>query len=66
MGGVNDGIVAVSSATYGTFRGCIPADHMGEGGATIGGALPVPDPQSGFNYLDFYIGVAQDLAAQGY
>jgi triacylglycerol lipase len=66
VGGVNDGIVAVSSATYDTFRGCIPADHMGEAGGTVGGALAVPDPQTGFNYVDFYLGIAQDLAAQGY
>jgi triacylglycerol lipase len=66
VGGINDGIVAVSSATYDTFRGCIPVDHMGEAGGTVGGALAVPDPNTGYNYLDFYVGVAQDLAARGY
>jgi len=52
----NDGLVTVASAKYGTFRGCMPADHADEVGA-----FPFPR----FDYLRFIRNRAFDLAAKG-
>ena len=58
----SDGMVSVASAKWGTFRGCIPADHydvIGQIGHTA------RDGQSGFDAPLFYRWVASDLASQG-
>ncbi len=47
----NDGLVPVSSARWGTFLGCVPADHFDEVGQI---AELVADPVSGFDHLDLY------------
>jgi triacylglycerol esterase/lipase EstA (alpha/beta hydrolase family) len=57
-----DGQVAVASAKWGTFRGCIPADHydvVGQIGHTTW------DPVTGFDAPRFYAYVATDLAGRG-
>ncbi|HUU02287.1 MAG TPA: triacylglycerol lipase [Myxococcota bacterium] len=58
--GDNDGMVPVSSAPWGDYRGTIPADHFDE----IGQVLGVTGPN--FDHLEFYLGVAEDLAAAGH
>ncbi len=58
----SDGMVSVASAKWGTFRGCIPADHYDVIGQ-IGHFTR--DGQSGFDAPRFYRWVASDLAAQG-
>lgn len=58
--GDNDGMVPVSSAPWGDYRGTIPADHFDE----IGQVLGVTGPN--FDHLEFYLGVAEDLAASGH
>lgn len=47
----NDGLVPVSSARWGTFLGCVPADHFDEVGQI---AELIADPISGFDHLDLY------------
>lgn len=63
---VNDGVVAVESAKWGSFRGCLPVDHFNEIGSTDLGPLADPDPQTGFDLAGFYLGVARDLAQRGF
>jgi triacylglycerol lipase len=58
----SDGMVAVESAKWGNFRGCLPADHydvIGQIGHTT------RDPQTGFDAPFFYQYVASDLAGRG-
>ncbi len=52
----NDGLVRVESAKWGTFRGCIPADHADEVGAFPNGKFP---------HVDFLRRRAFELAATG-
>lgn len=59
----NDGMVRVSSAKWGRFRGCIPADHLDEVGQVKDSGA---DPHTGFDHLRFYRNLAFDLAAQGF
>ena len=47
----NDGLVTVASARWGTFLGCIPADHADE----IGHVLDVGNLVSGFDHRRFYL-----------
>jgi triacylglycerol lipase len=59
----NDGMVTVENAKWGTFRGCVPADHLAEvGEPRLNGA----NKHTGFDHIRFYRNVAFDLAAQGY
>ena len=53
----NDGLVSVESARYGHFRGCVPADHLGEIG--VFGSV-------GWDHVAFYRGVAEMLEAEVY
>jgi triacylglycerol lipase len=58
----SDGMVSVASAKWGTFRGCLPADHydvIGQIGHTT------RDPLTGFDAPRFYRWLAADLAAKG-
>lgn len=59
----NDGLVPVGSARWGTFLGCVPADHMEEicqfAGAKPGGGNP-------FDCHLFYRQLADWIVAQGY
>ncbi len=59
----NDGLVLVSSAKWGNFRGCIPADHADEIGVFSREPL---DKHSGFDFVRFHRNVAFDLAARGF
>jgi triacylglycerol lipase len=59
----NDGLVAVDSARWGNFRGCIPADHMEQLGQR---SLPDVNVQNGFDIARFYANVASDLTARGF
>lgn len=47
----NDGLVTVASARWGTFLGCIPADHFDE----IGQVLDDGNLVSGFDHRRFYL-----------
>jgi triacylglycerol lipase len=58
----NDGMVRVESAKWGTFRGCIPTDHLDEVGYQHDG----PDERTRFDHLRFYRNLAYELAAFGY
>lgn len=57
----NDGLATVAGAKHGTFRGCIPADHMDE----VGQVQDTYDVATGWDHLRFYRNVAFELAAHG-
>jgi triacylglycerol lipase len=59
----SDGLTSVRSARWGTFRGCIPADHMEQLGARN---LPDVNVRTGFDVARFYTNVAGDLAKRGF
>jgi triacylglycerol lipase len=59
----NDGMVTVASAKWGEFRGCVRADHADE----VGQIEDVsPDPDTGFDHLEFYEFLADDVARRGF
>lgn len=58
-----DGLVTVDSAKWGTFLGCIPADHFNEV-CQIAGASP--GLGNGFDCTAFWTGLESWLRAQGY
>ncbi|MCA8981013.1 MAG: hypothetical protein KDC14_13380, partial [Planctomycetes bacterium] len=60
--GASDGMIAVESAKWGDFRGCVPADHYDVIGQ-IGDRGP--DPISGFDAANFYVNIAADLERKG-
>lgn len=60
LSGDNDGIVPVSSAKWGDFRGTIPADHFDEVGQLAGVTGP------NFDHKEFYLKLARDLADEGH
>lgn len=59
----NDGMATVESAKWGTFRGCVPADHLDEVGQVRDQGM---DRRTGFDHLRFYRTIAFDLASRGY
>jgi triacylglycerol lipase len=59
----NDGLIHVTSAKWGTWLGCIPADHPDEIGHFFGDGAGIGN---GFDYITFYRGVAGWLVQQGY
>jgi triacylglycerol lipase len=59
----NDGLVSVESAKWGSFRGCLPADHIDEVG---GGAQSGTHFDTGFDHVRFYRNTAFELAAKGF
>ena len=59
----NDGLTAVSSARWGNFRGCIPADHMEQLGERN---IPDVNVETAFDVARFYANVAGDLSARGF
>lgn len=59
----NDGMVPVSSARWGTFMRCLPADHGREIGQIN---LTGPDPLTGFDHLKFYRTLVSRLRAMGF
>lgn len=58
----SDGMIAVHSAKWGDFRGCVPADHYDLVGQVADRGV---DPNSGFEAVTFYQNVAVDLAGRG-
>lgn len=54
----NDGMVGVTSARWGTFLGCVPADHGDEIGQPL---MAAPDLLSGFYHKDLYRRLVQRL-----
>ncbi len=60
---LNDGMVAVDSAKWGHFRGCIPADHLDEVGQI---AHDEADPHTGFDHIRFYRNLAFGLQRKGF
>lgn len=61
-GTVNDGMVNVTSAKWGNFRGCIPADHYDQVGQISDDGVN----ESGFDHIRFYRNLAYDLAKRGF
>ncbi len=55
--GINDGMVSVESAKWGTFKGVLPADH----GQQIG-LIVIPWATSPFDHLTFFTTQAKELA----
>ena len=58
----NDGLAPVASTAWGTFRGCIPADHQEQLGKQN---LPDVNVRTGLDIAWFYALVARDLAERG-
>ena len=56
----NDGLVPIGSARWGTFLGCIPADHLDEVCQIAGQS---PGPGNPFDCLTFYRQLAEFLAS---
>jgi hypothetical protein len=59
---VNDGLVAIDSARWGSFLGCIPGDHLDEIGQLV---HLFPDPVSGFDHKELYLNIAAALHHDG-
>jgi triacylglycerol lipase len=59
---VNDGLVTVNSARWGTFLGCLPADHIQQV-CQIANNQPT---SSGFYCVDFYRTLANWLVSRGF
>jgi triacylglycerol esterase/lipase EstA (alpha/beta hydrolase family) len=57
--GDNDGLVSVASASWGSFLGVLPADHMDEVGQPFGAT------SRSFDHIAFYRALARFLAGQG-
>ena len=58
----HDGLVPVESAKWGTFLGCVPADHLDEIGQVAG--LP-PGLGNGWRHKPFYVELVKFLRARG-
>ncbi|MBX3227789.1 MAG: alpha/beta fold hydrolase [Labilithrix sp.] len=61
-GAPNDGLVLVESARWGTFLGCVPADHFDEIGQLFGGPAGAGNRWS---HLDFYADLVTFLRDRG-
>ncbi|GAC1356597.1 MAG: hypothetical protein NVSMB47_10020 [Polyangiales bacterium] len=61
--GPSDGMIAVESAKWGLFRGCLPADHYDLVGQL---AHTTRDARTGFDPQRFYRWLAADLASRGF
>ncbi len=59
----NDGLVRVKDAKWGTFLGCVPADHLDEVGQLFG---DVPGLTNGWRHKEFYRELVAYLRAQGH
>jgi triacylglycerol lipase len=58
----NDGLVRVKDARWGTFLGCVPADHLDEVGQLFGDS---PGIGNQFSYKELYVELVKYLRAQG-
>jgi triacylglycerol lipase len=65
--GENDGMVSVTSAQWGTFRGKIPADHAEEIGHDLSGISRIRRfiTRQGFDHLRFYKHIVDELTKNG-
>lgn len=61
-GGLNDGLVAVSSAKHGEFWGCVPADHMDEIGQLFGDS---PGLGNAFDHKALFRALVHEARARG-
>jgi triacylglycerol lipase len=59
----NDGLVVVGSAKWGTFLGCIPADHLDQVGQIAGQSPGAGNP---FDHVLFFRQLATWLVQRGY
>jgi triacylglycerol lipase len=59
----NDGLVPVASARYGTFLGCVPADHLDEMNQIAGAGPGAGNP---FDAILFYRQLAAWMVERGY
>ncbi|MEM6957163.1 MAG: alpha/beta fold hydrolase [Myxococcota bacterium] len=59
----NDGLVRVSSSRWGTFLGCIPADHLDQIGHLLGDE---PGLLNFWDHRDFYADLVSWLRERGY
>ncbi len=59
----NDGLVQVKSARWGTFLGCVPADHLDEIGQLLGDN---PGLGNNWRHKQFFLALVQFLRAQGF
>ena len=59
----NDGLVQVKSARWGTFLGCVPADHLDEIGQLFGDN---PGLGNDWRHKEFFLALIQYLRAQGF
>lgn len=59
----SDGMVAIASARWGDFKGCIPADHYDTLGQVGGEEF---NTWTGFDAVAFYRSIAFDLAGRGF
>lgn len=58
----SDGLASIASARWGSFRGCVPADHIEQLGQR---SIPDVNVRTGFDVARFYANVAGDLRARG-
>lgn len=58
----NDGLIPIESARWGTFLGCVPADHFDEIGQLFGDP---PGLQNAWSHLEFYADLVKFLRAHG-
>ncbi len=61
VGGTNDGVVSIHSASWGRMRGCVPADHLDQV-KDQGGPLWI----TGYDAARFVRSIAFGLAKRGY
>lgn len=59
----NDGLVRISSSRWGTFLGCVPADHFDQMGQILGDE---PGVGNAWDHLTFYRDLITWLRAEGY
>ena len=59
----NDGMVQVAKVKWGTWIGCIPADHFDQVGQILGDG---PGKGNSFSHITFYQDLAAWLVSQGY
>ena len=59
----NDGLVQVTKTKWGTWLGCIPADHWDEVGQLLGDS---PGWKNPFDHIAFYRALAKFLVSEGY
>ena len=60
---VNDGLVPVTSARWGHFLGCVPADHIDEPGQILGDS---PGIGNDWDYKEFYADLVALIRQRGF